>query len=191
MNLANLILRTAEKYLGCKEDKNTKNQSQCVNVFHRTVSGAVSTDAWCAKYVFHVMKEAFELAGIAYEKYKDLETASTKVMLARAKKAGIRVDKKPAPGAIMFMPREGGGHVEFVFSLYGTKEILDIGGNVDDQVALVARPILNTMEFIHVEELGEFDYSSLLTKSNAVWAGLSVLTLGFTFYQISKEIKRA
>jgi hypothetical protein len=144
------LVELAFGWVQCKEDPKTPNRSACLTELHNLYGSEPTDEPWCAIFVWTMVNETCKLFNV---ENKLPQTKSTTIMKQRAVNAGIRVDKKPAPGAIFYYPRSGGGHVGIISSIEGNN-LITVEGNVSDAVRLGKRPLnQHPFSFIHVEEL--------------------------------------
>jgi hypothetical protein len=153
MILTKAILLEAEKWLGCKEE--SKNRSACVDEISRLYNDKVSSDAWCAKFVWAITNEACKKLNVDNPLK---QTASTATMLSEAKKT-LRTDNIAGKGSIFYTTRTGGGHVGFVTkvkdNLFDTIEgnTSSDSGEGDGVWAKTRDTTKKDYTFIHLEDL--------------------------------------
>lgn len=164
-------------WVQCKENPETPNRSACLTELHRLYGDEPTDESWCAIFVWTMVNETCKIFNIENKLPK---TKSTTLMKQRASNAGLRVDKKPAPGAIFYYPRTGGGHVGIISSIEGN-DLITVEGNVSDSVKFGRRPInQHPFYFIHVEEMtnkklifGKSPYYALLGVTGVATALLT------------------
>lgn len=151
-----IFISEALNFVGCEEPKSKKLATQCFIDIITYDGHDLSTDAWCAKFVWYILDKTCK----KIKKTNPLKyTASTLAMKKDAESKNIQVDREPAEGSIMFKYRTGGGHVGIV-SHYdkATGKFDTIDGNHSDKVAAVKRQLDETKYyFIHVEKLFKTD----------------------------------
>jgi CHAP domain-containing protein len=144
------LVELAFGWIECKEDPKTPNKSACLTELHNLYGNEPTDEPWCAIFVWTMVNETCKLFSVENKLPK---TKSTTSMKERASNSGLKVDRTPAPGAIFYYPRTGGGHVGIVSSIEGN-ELVTIEGNVSDRVRFGRRSInQHPFHFIHVEAM--------------------------------------
>jgi|GEM_PF-6268916 len=175
---ASIIISEADRWTDCKEQSGTPNRSDCVDTIKRYFGGETKPEPWCAEFVWMVVNQACYILGISNPLPR---TKSTRVMLSRSPKAGVKVNKNPSPGCIFFKTRSGGGHVGFVASVKGNT-IYTIEGNVNDSVTWGEREIREDFEFIHIQNITKLPW--LLRGINVFWTATALVGAYFTWKNV-------
>jgi len=175
-----LIVEEAENLLleKCIE-KTGNNDGQCIkdivqeyaDMYGRNLVRSKNQYAYCAMTVSVIIGRALARLGIVNQLYD----AGAGNLITNAKKLGIRVDKKPAPGAIMLSRSSTGSgyHAEIVWYVRDNK-IGTIGGNTTGYIlepdgcvkkapreGIVAkeRTSKSVAWYVHAEEIEGQDFS--------------------------------
>ena len=181
---SDVAISEAEKWLDCREDPGRPNRSLCVDQIHQ-YGWTINNDPWCAQFMFMVIDKAAKKFGVTNKLPK---TASTVAMLNGAKAAGIRVDKKPAIGSIMFYSTGSGtGHVGIVVEV-GYKDFATIEGNSGDRVLAQKHDYKDKFQFIHVEEMSFASRLMIFGLPQTVSIGLITAIVGGAFWAKKKYL---
>jgi uncharacterized protein (TIGR02594 family) len=143
------LINEAQKWLGCRENKNTPNRSACVDQIKSYGGGEPTNEPWCAQYVSMVLDRTC----IRFAALNPLiKSKSTIALKNDAEKKNIAVDRVPSPGSIFFKYRDSGGHVGFVVEVNGN-QFKTIEGNINDKVDWGKRNLTTEKYyFIHIEQ---------------------------------------
>lgn len=172
------------------------NSGECVDDVHKdffwllrttgqTTDNLNEAEPWCAELVSLILHEAAKSYGIAPAHTHSVMPVSRSAIgfLQSATKYGLRVDSKPAVGAVFWRPRKGGtGHVGIVVAVAPGK----IGTIEGNSRGTIRRTVKSTSElanyrFLHTEE--RFGTSLSVCSPNIYnwweWAMMSIGTASF------------
>lgn len=122
-------VRLAEDYASrlCREV--TPNRGPCVDEIARSFNGRATNEPWCAKFAYVVLEAAARNIGRVHTTLP--KTAGARDMLERARKAGLRVDRRPNVGAVGYRISSAPGSTGHIFIVkgYDQEYIYTVEGN--------------------------------------------------------------
>lgn len=195
--LRNNILGTALWWIERQCYEQTQNRGRCIDYLHERYApqwvDKQRNEAYCAKFVSVVLKEAFDKMGAKSPVY----SAGARDLLNQAKAKGIRIDRTPSAGAFFYkapVSPKYTGHVGIVYENIDGNKFKTIEGNATDPVTKkegvvsMLRSISSdpTLRIAHVEDF--LDFNPTLYAGSDATKYLLIAVLGGLVYTNREQI---
>ena len=135
--LRNNILGTALWWIEQQCFENSQNRGKCIDYLHERYSSSwidqKRNEAYCAKFVSIVLKEAFQKTGAVSPIY----SAGARDLRNQARAKGVKIDRNPSSGAFFYKKSSSPkytGHVGIVYENIDGNRFKTIEGNATDPV---------------------------------------------------------
>lgn len=184
--LRNNILSTALWWIERQCYEQLRNRGRCIDNLHETYDARwienKRSEAYCAKFVSVVLKEAFGKLGAKSPVY----SAGARDLLNQAKAKGIRVDRNPSSGAFFYkapVNPKYTGHVGIIYENIDGDKFKTIEGNAYDPVSKkegvvsILRSMSSdpSLRAVHVEDYFDFNPTVMASQGANQWILLAVL----------------